>query len=145
MAGLVTTNEKKFRLALRSASREVPGMHLTFQKRVAIEGLRRVVLKTAVDTGRARGSWQAAGTTNEALTGRLDPGGSDSIAKGTASLRGIRKPFRIMFIFSNLPYIVPLEDGHSQQAPQGMVAITRRELAAVAGFAQRGLRFTVRR
>lgn len=145
MAGLVTINDKQFRLALRSASREVPGMHLTFQKRVAIEGLRRVVFKTAVDTGRAKGSWQAAGVTNEGLTGRLDPGGSDSIGRGTANLRAIRKPYRIMFIFSNLTYIVPLEDGHSQQAPQGMVAITRRELSAFAGIAGRGLRFTVRR
>lgn len=146
MASFVTTNEKQFNLALAGASREVPGMHLKFQKRVAIEGLRRIVFKTPVDTGRARGSWQGAGITNESVTGRFDPSGSDAISRGSAAFTRIRKPFGVMFIFSNLSYIVPLEEGHSQaQAPQGMVAVTVRELAVIATVASRGIRFRTRR
>ncbi len=136
---------KRFNLALKAASREVPQMHLTLQKRLALLGLRGVVFKTPVDTGRARGSWQAGGVTNESVTDRLDPDGGNAVSIGLANLNAIRKPFGVMFIFSNLPYIVPLEDGHSQQAPQGMVALTARELEAVSRSAQAGIRFTVRR
>lgn len=141
---MTVVNEKQFKLSLQLASKEVPGMHLLFQKRVALDGLRRVVFKTPVDTGRARGSIQAAGTTNENLTGRLDPGGSNSIAQGSANLNAIRRPYGIMFVFSNLAYIVPLEDGHSGQAPQGMFAVTRRELTR-GETAAAGIKFTVRR
>ena len=35
-----------------------------------------------------------------------------------------------MFIVSNLAYIEALENGHSQQAPQGMVTISVAEIEA---------------
>jgi hypothetical protein len=98
-----------------------------------LEAHRRVVLKTPVDTGRARGNWQPtigepAGGTNEDA---LDKSGGATIAEGA----GVAKQLKFgdtAYTVNNLPYINRLENGWSQQAPQGMVAVTVEELKNVS-------------
>lgn len=71
--------------------------------------------RTPIDTGTARAGWE-----------RFPPGSS---ILGTTQ-----------WVFNNVDYIVVLEYGHSQQAPQGMARITAAESqermdALVARFA----------
>lgn len=97
---------------------------------VALEALRRVVMKTPVDTGRARGSWQVAVSVRP--TGEVDiydKYGGLTIAEGSREIAQVG-PNEVIYIASNLPYIERLEGGYSQQAPQGMVATTIAELQA---------------
>ena len=93
-------------------------------RKVALDMFTKVVLKTPVDTGRARGHW-SAGVNNvpAGLTGRLDKSGAGAIAGITATVTTARAGDRI-YLANNLPYIVRLEYGHSKQAPAGMVRTT---------------------
>ncbi len=71
-----------------------------FVKSVAVDGLSMVQSRTPVDTGRARQGWSIEKT----RTGYL--------------------------ISNNVTYIVPLEYGHSSQAPAGMARVTAATLNA---------------
>lgn len=111
--------------------RTVPEEIEVFVRKLAGEGLRRVVLKTPVDTGRARGSWQVShGSPAVGDPDRTDPSGGVSIAEGLAEIQQGTDPFGVVYITSNLAYILALENGHSGQAPEGMVATTIAELEA---------------
>jgi len=100
-------------------------------RKIALELDQRVVMSTPVDVGRARGNWfpsintPATGTTDTA-----DPSGSATLAAIAATVNGAELGDTI-WLTNNLPYILPLENGHSKQAPQGMVDIN---LEAVADF-----------
>lgn len=74
--------------------------------------------------GRFRGNWQfsfeapATGTLD-----RIDPTGEKTIAELVA-LANTLTAGQTAYIVNNLPYAIPLEYGHSSQAPSGMVRIT---------------------
>lgn len=82
---------------------------------VTIELFSGVIEQTPVDTGRARGNWQC--TTESPATGetdRLDPSGRDAMAEVSANAAGVGG---VTYLTNNLPYILPLEEGHSTQSP----------------------------
>ncbi len=138
-------NLKKFSAALKKGQVELGEIHLKFQKRIALEALTRIIKRTPVDTGRARANWQLASSTNESEVGGTDPGGSATIAGGLSAIDRITVPFGVIWIFNNVEYITLLEEGSSSQAPQGMVALSLREIAsglAALGI-ESGLSFTV--
>lgn len=111
-------------------SRVIPAELVKRQKQVAILLLTGFTLKTPVKTGRARGGWIVS--VNRASTSerkKLDRSGSSTISEGIASMRSI-VPFSTIFIDNNVKYIPPLEDGHSGQAPNGMIAVTIEEVLA---------------
>lgn len=88
----------------------------------------RVILRTPVDTGRARANWQA--TVGQPAEGQLelfDPSGSGAVAGAQAAALGWNLAAGSLFLANNLPYIEPLENGWSQQAPAGMVRLTLME------------------
>lgn len=89
---------------------------------------RRVIMRTPVDTGRARGNWQA--TINNPASGTLntqDQGGQSTLAEAMPMTEAA--PGNVYYLTNNLPYVGPrLEYGWSDQAPQGIVRITLREL-----------------
>lgn len=81
---------------------------------------RKIVEKTPVDTGRARANWFVA----EGAP-RLDT------TEGTVpSSRPALTGESVIYITNSLPYIVPLEYGHSEQAPAGMVRVAIAEVMA---------------
>ena len=87
---------------------------------LTIELFAGVVRDTPVDTGRARGNWQ---TTTEApapaAVERLDRSGGSAVAEIVENT-----PQRVggkTYLTNNVPYIMPLEEGYSAQAPNGMV------------------------
>lgn len=122
---------RKFGEALaRFAKAETPERARLLHRRLTLEALTRIVRRTPVDTGRARGNWQTSvgaprGESVLATSKAIAP----VVASGSAALRDL-EPFGVTFIANNLVYIEPLENGHSKQAPEGMVAVTLAELAA---------------
>jgi len=120
---------QKFNKELNDFTKKlVPEKVLTLQKKMVLEALKRLVNKTPVDTGRARGNWQV--TISNPAAGQLettDKEGSGTIARGLAALGGL-KPYMVVWITNNLDYIEFLEDGSSTQAPEGMMTVTIQEL-----------------
>lgn len=84
----------------------------------------RIIKRTPVDTGRARGNW------NFSLD-RPDTSVNPSRKDKARVLRKSDLPDidgrHTIFIINNLDYIVSLEKGSSTQAPKGMVAASVQE------------------
>lgn len=95
------------------------------QRRTALEILMRLIQRTPVLTGRARGNWLVGvDRPPEGTVEYLDKDGSGGFAM--QKLMGVVKG-RVIWIVNNLPYIWKLEYGSSDQAPQGMVRVTLAE------------------
>jgi len=104
----------------------------TVIRKISFEAFRRIVLRTPVDTGRARANWGVAigtpGTTYDITL--ADKSGQATLAKAADGTMGWNCRGSI-FLTNNLPYIGALEYGHSQvQAPNGMVRVTMEEMIA---------------
>jgi len=126
------------------------------QRALTLEGLKRVVLRTPVDTGRARGNWQV--TIGKPATNVIDVPltRQETIIKGSRVTSTV-KPFDVIYISNNLSYIGILEfggfvptnpgpsadprrgrygrilvaGGYSTQAPHGMLETTFQELKGI--------------
>lgn len=98
----------------------------TVVRKATFEVFRMVVLRTPVDTGRARANWNVSfGAPNYATSVITDQG------RGVAeAAKVLRLPVGgVTWISNGLPYIRQLEHGHSKQAPQGMVRLSAMEFA----------------
>lgn len=150
------SNVAEFNRAVQAITKDFTGPQLVaLHKKVAFSALRGVVNKTPVDTGRARGNWQASidiYPSNEIETERHGLG-TGAIGKGVEVIKTIR-PYCVFFLTNNVSYINVLEfgqfdppnpgptkdkrkgrvgkilvkDGFSTQAPNGMVNATVSEL-----------------
>lgn len=119
------------------------------RRAIFLEIGRRVILKTPVDKGGARGAWQS--TVGKAATTNVDRQGTASIAELGLMVQaaGISET---MFLTNLMPYIGKLEDGgypnppkkgtgktvggFSTQAPEGMVRVTLAELDSIVRMAE---------
>lgn len=100
-------------------------------RKVALDLFKRVIMKTPVDSGRAKGSWTVAIGSIPADTIELeDKGGTATIARAAATVLGL-KAGDIIYCVSSLAYIRRLEFGYSKQAPAGMVRISAAEYPGV--------------
>lgn len=124
------TNLAQFNAALTASEKKLHGDFKKFYKRVITELFKRIVLRTPVNTGRARGNWQiefggpAVGTLDV-----IDKIGDPTISRETVKLSDIA-PFSLTHITNNLEYISYLEyDKRSEQHPEGMVEISITEMA----------------
>lgn len=118
----------------------------TVVTKVCLDVAARVIEKTPVDTGRLRANWQAS--IGQPASGEVegnDKSGASTISKiiGPAG----QAPGRVFYLTNNLPYAVVAEfglwgtsdgatqkttrDGHSIQAPNGMVRVTMAEIARI--------------
>jgi hypothetical protein len=98
-------------------------------RKVCLQVLAGVVLKTPVDTGRARGNWQASvNAPSTVATDDKDKTGVVTISAAKAAVDGA--PGNVFWLANNLPYIERLEYGHSKQSPKGMVRLTIKEVKA---------------
>lgn len=83
-----------------------------------------VVIRTPVDTGNARAGWQPAlNHLPAAMMVSPDPTGLSSISEANLVARSTEGG-RYVCTINNVKYILELEYGSSQQAPNGMVRIT---------------------
>lgn len=100
----------------------------------------RLIEKSPVDTGRFRANWQysvnakATGTIegNWTSENRAPPPKPPQIAAGAFG--------KVHIICNNLPYAQRLENGHSKQAPIGMVGLTLNEFNSIVSKAAREAR-----
>ena len=85
--------------------------------------------------GHARGNWQLGiSTVSDAELEVRDAGGSATISKGRSTLASYKLGPNVV-IGNNAPYIVPLNNGHSTQAPIGFI---ERAAQAATREAERG-------
>ncbi|NLZ12185.1 MAG: HK97 gp10 family phage protein [Alcaligenaceae bacterium] len=96
-------------------------------RKATFEVARSVVMKTPVDTGRARSNWQFGdGEMPAGTLDGVDPQGSATLTKLSAAIMQSRVG-GVTYVANNLPYALRLEYGWSQQAPSGMVRNTLTE------------------
>ena len=76
--------------------------------------------------GRFRGNWQIGlDTLPTEETGRVDKTGSRTLSAGMSVLEQFKVgQVQTIYIANNVPYAIPLEYGHSKQAPNGMVRLS---------------------
>ncbi len=122
---------EQFNAAVKDwAQKYVPGVLRDAQRTLCHNGLKGLVMKTPVRTGRARGGWQVG--INQRSAGqveRLDKDGTTTIEAGQAEIEKVQA-FEVCYITNNVHYILKLEDGGSQQAANGMLSVTVEELVA---------------
>lgn len=106
----------------------------TAVRKITFEAFKRIILRTPVDTGRARANW--AVTVGTATTFQIE----DADKSGTATLKAAQDGTLAwnctgsIFMSNNLPYIGVLEYGKedgtpgSKQAPRGMVRVSVEEM-----------------
>ena len=125
-----------FSLDLQKFAKKAGNNAAAVVKKVGIDMFSQVVVRTPVDTGRARGNWQvtfnspASGTLND-----LDPTGRNTQAQISGKMTGWKQGD--IWMTNNLPYARRLEYGWSQQAPAGFVRITVREFQTYVNNAVR--------
>jgi len=96
-----------------------------------------VVLKSPVDTGRFRGNWMfSPGVIPRGTVPGVDPAGHTTLSRLVAEI-GRTGAGGVTYLSNNLPYAVRLENGWSDQAPQGMVRLTAMEFQQYVSQAAR--------
>ncbi len=98
---------------------------------LAIELARRIIMRTPVSSGEARGAWQAGVNAVPSGDTPLDPTGAATLARVTAVIRTARAG-DVIFLVNSAGHIHALEFGKSDQAPAGMVRVTLVEAQAIA-------------
>lgn len=135
----MTAQNSRFRADLsRFVRRSNVNLDLVVRK-VALDLLTSIVRRSPVDTGRFRGNWFVQAGLAPQTTETDDKSGSATISKGASEV-GRFKVGDQLFILNHLPYAIELENGHSKQAPSGMVKITALEFAQHLNRAAGGLR-----
>lgn len=97
-----------------------------FTKRVTGEVLQKVVVASPVDTGAFRSNWRVAINTIDISTDLTltDRSGQGAISRGLATIASGGGLGKVVFVSNSLKYAVPLNNGHSQQAPIGFVDLS---------------------
>lgn len=132
---VVHTRIASFQAAVMRQVREAPPrMVVALHKKITLQVLDGVVMKTPVDTGRARNGWQV-GVSAIPTEDRGEPsdfaGGAirDSVVEAGAAALKTLKAYGITYVANNVRYIGHLEYGTSRMAPHGMVVRTVNEVA----------------
>lgn len=89
-------------------------------EKVTLDMWAELVRKTPVDTGRARASWFVTEDTPSTEVA-ADPGKGGELGEPIAPVLVLSANYPVTWITNNLPYILPLNNGHSAQAPAGFV------------------------
>lgn len=91
-------------------------------------------------SGYARGNWShSIGSPAQRLFECCDKSGSASIARIRESIPADAAG-KVHYIQNGVPYIMALEEGHSSQAPHGMVATAATEFEGIVQKALAGLK-----
>lgn len=123
---------KKVFAAARSRLQTAPTEARNFLALFVIE---RMVPRTPVDTGQARGNYRMDLGDAQQITdaSSLDPAGSRTPRRIRSEILAAA-PRGKMVLSNWLPYISRLEHGYSLQAPNGFLALTAAEAHAFAPF-----------
>lgn len=127
-----TNDLRSFQRRMKALGKRLDESAAKVTRRTVLAIDQAVVMATPVDTGRARSNWiTAIGFRPEHTQEPYSPGemgttgganAQAAIAQCAAAMGKYRKSEGpSIFITNNLPYIVPLNQGWSQQAPAGFV------------------------
>jgi len=111
----------EFAKRMRKIAANLEGNSEELIKAVALAVDTNVVMATPVDTGRARGNWQAS--IGSPKRSKLEP---RSAAATIGEAKGVIEGYKdgdTIYLSNNLPYIRRLNDGWSAQAPKSFVQI----------------------
>ena len=98
-----------------------------FIRKIALDLLRKVTMKSPVDTGRFRANWMVGiGGADETTT---DSTVNDAMMRGAIILSAYRD-LKQIHLSNNLFYAAALEHGRSMQAPLGVAEISVEEIEA---------------
>jgi hypothetical protein len=123
---MAVTNLKEFQRGLNKFIPHVKGItEDEIRKGLFGVTLRGLVFKTPIDKGVARGNWNTEFNKKNTSTNK-DARAIDGITKGKSKLKRFKLGQTVYFT-NALPYIVPLEFGHSKQAQNGMMRRTFQE------------------
>lgn len=128
--------EQDYKKAFQRVKARLGGRLEATKGAIALEAFSKIVRRTPVLTGKARGNWNLSVGTPDLTERRPAPTGQTSINRAKQVLGSNRSgagKIKRIYIANGLPYILRLENGWSKQAPAGMVAITLAELPSLAG------------
>lgn len=114
----------KFKADIAKFAQQLDINLATVIRKIALDLWTKVTKKTPVDTGRARASWIVSEGEPDIVT--TAPVGTNAVPTPPdfSNVDGTK----VVYILNNVSYIEALEDGHSKQAPAGMVRISLAEL-----------------
>lgn len=131
------TSTTKFMIDINKFIAKTKLMPMLVMKKIAFDAFNGVIMRSPVRTGRFRGSWRiglgSADLTVEdpsfkgAGTQGSPPTGEEA---GQLTILNGLMPDQVIYITNNLPYAQKLERGSSEQAPNGMVAVTFNDIIA---------------
>lgn len=124
---------REFAIDLKKFGKVTREQARTIFRVITLELDQAVVLATPVDEGRARGNWFPS--LNQPATGtsdRKDPTGAAAISDINETVASAELG-DLIWMTNNLPYILPLENGSSKQAREGMVDVNLNRVAAQYG------------
>jgi len=136
-AAAVADSVRQFNMQIDKWAKTVPKeLAVRGHRALALEALRLIRDKSPVKTGRFRGNNQL--TVSEPAAGTIPlgliPPDNVALQQAITTLKALQ-PFGRAWISNNLPYAVPIEEGHSRQrAPRGVYAITLAELNEAFDF-----------
>lgn len=120
----MATTLRGFGIKIKEVGAALPGRSDRLLAQLLVVCTATVVLRTPVDTGRARANWVA--TQGAPFAGTLPPpasagaGAGEAVARATA-VAGAYRGGAGLFLRNGLPYIGRLNSGSSTQAPANFV------------------------
>lgn len=124
---------RKFGIDLKKFGAVTNEQANTIFKKVIVDLDSRIVMGTPVDEGRARANWfPSLNAPSSAITDDVDTMGEVAVASAQR-IASAAKLGDVAWMTNNLPYILKLENGHSTQAPAGMVDLNLLAVAAHYG------------
>lgn len=119
------TNQRQFENTLKKAA---VNLHVDLKdvvQKTAFDLFRGVVERTPVDTGWARSSWNISfGSMDLSIPPKIEGGeaaANNANEKEQQKVEFYPDDFPVVWITNALPYIVPLEKGHSKQMGKGFM------------------------
>ena len=95
----------------------------TRTKKITGEMLQQVVVRSPVDSGAFRQNHRVSiGNIDNSFD--VDDTGNDALSKGIRTIQAGGGLGKIVYISNSLPYAEKLENGYSQQAPQGIYSLS---------------------
>lgn len=120
-----STNQAQFSSTIAEFADKLRIKAGALQKKITFDMHKDIMERTPVDTGRARANWMASvgePSKDVNLYPNVKSTGNPQIAAPMPPPLDIDGT-KDSYIINNLPYIKALDEGHSKQAPNGMVKL----------------------
>lgn len=116
---LSLTNEAKFQKDVKKIIKLVPEIQVEVLKKVSFDALRNFQRATPEDTRRAKGGWNTV--VDSSPSEWKPPKGMKAYSLQKFNGSGKIKAGSVIHVSNNVEYIIPLDEGHSGQAPIGIM------------------------